>query len=130
MIDRQRAWEIFYRNEFDFGSDNFLTPMARDALIDLIRCMSEVEQNLKVSCQDMQRIISKRRMRQLTAACKPEDSHTWYEWCVLLGEELPRATYSLWSDLLKHVFLTVVSDTTLESFLTERRWDFEEDLHA
>lgn len=117
-MDRNSAWHALVDMNL-VGVGEPWKPILRDMIRVLLTKFPEHEQTRLIPREEITKIITLRRMIQLPLEVRRGDpARTWQSWCDVLWVGLPKATYSLWDDILKHLFMSeAIGDQALAEYL-------------
>lgn len=115
-MNRNSAWHALVDMNF-MGTLTPRKPFLRDMIRALLAKFPDAEQTRLIPREDITKVITLRRMIQLPLEVR-EEPRTWQSWCDVLWVGLPKATYSLWDDILKHLFMSeAIGDQALAEYL-------------
>jgi len=116
-MDRTSAFYVLLDREL-IGVAEPWKPILRDMIRALIAKFPDAEQTRLIPRDEITQVITLRRMIQLPLEVRREEPRTWQSWCDVLWQGLPKATYSLWDDILKHLFMSeAIGDQALAEYL-------------
>jgi len=115
-MDRTSAFYALLGREL-IGIAEPWKPILRDMIRALIAKFPDAEQQRLIPRDEITKVITLRRMIQLPLEVR-EEARTWDGWCNVLWQGLPRATYSLWNDILQYLFKSpLIGDVALAEYL-------------